>query len=291
MSAPFKFPAPADGRLSDAMQQSYAANGFLHLSGFVAPAACDALTARALEIVDEFDPAGAGVFSSRREAEGRDESFKTSGDKIRCFLEDEARDARGDLVVDKAGSVNKIGHALHDLDAVFEAFSHGDKLANLAVGVGLGDARLMQSMFIFKPPRIGGEVTWHQDATYLYSEPESVTGFWFALDDATEENGCLQAIPGGHLGPLRCRFYSDGTNLQLDVLDVTPFDAEGIVALPANKGDVVVLHGRLPHASAPNRSERSRHAYTLHAVDGGCRYLADNWLQRSADFPARGFTL
>lgn len=38
----------------------------------------------------------------------------------------------------------------------------------------------------------------HQDASYLYTEPRSLYGFWIALDDATEENGCLWFIPGSH---------------------------------------------------------------------------------------------
>jgi phytanoyl-CoA hydroxylase len=45
----------------------------------------------------------------------------------------------------------------------------------------------------------------------------------------------------------------------------------------------------LPHRSAANRSSRSRHAYTLHLIDGACRYSPDNWLQRSPGRPARGF--
>ena len=59
--------------------------------------------------------------------------------------------------------------------------------------------------------------------------------------------------------------------------------------LEAAKGDLVLLHGRLPHFSGPNRSPRSRHAYTLHVIDGACRYLDDNWLVRGPDMPLRGF--
>ncbi len=271
------------------MKAVYARDGFLVIEGFKSPEECDALVSRALEIVDEFDPASAGIFSSVREGEGRDEYFKSSGDKIRCFLEDEALDSRGELVADKRGAVNKIGHAMHDLDPVFEGFSRGSELAGIAADIGFSDPLILQSMFIFKPPEIGGEVMWHQDATYLYTEPESVTGFWFALDEATTDNGCLQAIPGGHLGALRSRFRRLGDDLKIDVLDETPLETMDAVYLPARKGDMVLLHGRLPHASTANRSSRSRHAYTLHVIDGACRYTDDNWLRRSPDMPLRGF--
>jgi len=56
-------------------------------------------------------------------------------------------------------------------------------------------------------------------------------------------------------------------------------------------GTLVLLHGRLPHYSAPNRSDHSRHAYTLHAVDGRAPYAQTNWIQRVAALPVRGFTL
>ena len=79
-------------------------------------------------------------------------------------------------------------------------------------------------MYIFKPPEIGGEVLCHQDATYLHTEPASVVGLWFALEDATCENGCLWALPGGHKQGLKSRFRRDGeVGLTLDVTDDTPW--------------------------------------------------------------------
>jgi phytanoyl-CoA hydroxylase len=51
-------------------------------------------------------------------------------------------------------------------------------------------------MYIFKQPFIGGEIDCHQDSTFLYTDPLSCIGFWFALEDATVDNGCLYAIPG-----------------------------------------------------------------------------------------------
>jgi Phytanoyl-CoA dioxygenase (PhyH) len=47
---------------------------------------------------------------------------------------------------------------------------------------GLREPQLLQSMYIFKQPRTGGEVAWHADHTYLWTEPPSVVGIWFAID-------------------------------------------------------------------------------------------------------------
>jgi phytanoyl-CoA hydroxylase len=171
---------------------------------------------------------------------------------------------------------------------VFDRVSRQPRLAELARALGLRQPLLLQSMYLFKQPHIGGEVGWHQDATYLHTRPSTVTGFWIALDDADRDNGCLMALPGGHRGPLRQRFHRAGEALVTDTLDATPWPGTPPVALEAPRGTLVVLHGLLPHASAPNRSGRPRHAYALHLIDGCAEYASDNWLQRP-DLPLRGF--
>jgi phytanoyl-CoA hydroxylase len=144
-------------------------------------------------------------------------------------------------------------------------------------------------MYIFKQPRIGGEVVCHKDAAFLHTEPVSVLGLWFALEDATTLNGCMYALRGGHRGPLRTRFLREGDATRTVTLDPTPLPADGLMPLQAPQGTLIVLDGLLPHLSGPNRSERSRHAYALHVIDGRARYSAGNWLQRGPGMPLRGF--
>ena len=57
--------------------------------------------------------------------------------------------------------------------------------------------------------------------------------------------------------------------------------------IEAAAGTLVVLDGLLPHWSDVNRSATSRHAYSLHCIDGAARYPASNWLQRPASMPLR----
>jgi phytanoyl-CoA hydroxylase len=276
---------PGDAR------ERFERDGFLVLDGFATHEDCDALIARARTLVTGFDPGGvASVFSSVNQDATFDDWLLGSGDAVRFFFEEEAFDAGGRLRQPKELSINKIGHALHDLDPTFERFSHTPRLAALAGTLGLEAPLVVQSMYIFKQPRIGGEVVAHQDATYLHTEPQSCIGFWFALEDATRDNGCLWALPGGHRGPLRRRFVRrpEGGVAHVE-LDPTPWPYGHFLPLEAPKGTLVVLHGLLPHRSGLNRSDRSRHAYTLHAVDGRARYAADNWLQRGPDLPFRGF--
>lgn len=281
--------------LDDGQRAAWRRNGVLVLPGFAAADAVQALRARARSIVDEFDPSAGGpaVFSSRDRARLAERALAESADQVRCFFEEEAFDADGRLAVPKAQAINKIGHALHDREPVFERFSRDARLAALVADLGLTEPRLMQSMLIFKQPRIGGEVVWHQDASFLITEPASVIGLWFALEDATLDNGCLWVAPGSHRGPmgvLRERYVRRGDGFVTERLDATPWpagDATRPLEVPA--GTLVVFDGHLPHASAPNRSAASRMAYTLHVVDGRAAWSALNWLQRRADDPARGF--
>lgn len=278
-------------RLTAQQLHTYERDGFLVIEDFVSRSACDRLRARANQLVEEFDPQGViSIFSTHEQTRTSDEYFLTSGDQVRFFFEEEAFDTRGQLRQSKEHSINKIGHALHDLDPVFAEFSRQPALAALVSDLGYQQPLLLQSMYIFKQPNIGGEVVCHQDATFLYTEPLSVTGFWFALEDATQENGCLWALPGGHKLGLKKRFGRDGQGgTRFETLDETPFPQTGLVPLEAREGTLVILHGLLPHLSYANRSPQSRHAYTLHLVDGACAYPADNWLQRAPDMPARGF--
>ena len=285
------YTAAPDGSLSPDMVAAYHDAGVIVLHDFVSVDACIALRQRALELVEAFDPATVKcVFSTASDEHQADDYFIESGDKIRFFLEDDAFDEQGELKQPKADSLNKMGHAMHDLDPVFDAFSRTPQLASVARGVGFQDPAIVQSMYIFKPPRIGGEVVCHQDSAYIYTEPESCVGFWFALEDATTENGCMYFIPGGHKLPLKKRNYRDESGAIVnDILDESPFPEHLKVPAEAPAGTLVVFDGRAPHLSGPNRSDKSRHAYTLHVIDRNCHYPASNWLQRGDDLPLRGF--
>ena len=276
--------------LSPEQLKHYEVDGYLVLPGFKAPAEVQAVRERAHWLVDHFEPdSQTGVFSTRDPARTADAALIASADQVHCFFEEEALDSAGQLTVPKSRAINKIGHALHDLDPVLQAFSHGPALASLAAELGLHDPQVWQSQLIFKQPGIGGEVRWHQDATFFVTTPQSVTTFWFALEDAALDNGCLWVEPGGHRGPLRERFVREGQALHLEPLDSTPWPVQGqALPLPCEAGTLVVFHGLLPHYSAANRSPRSRLAYTLHVTDGRCHYAAGNWLQRGAHLPVQG---
>jgi phytanoyl-CoA hydroxylase len=278
-------------KLTTEQLAQYERDGFLIIEGFVETQICDQLRERALNLVAAFDPSGVrSIFSTHEQTRTSDDYFLTSGDRVSFFFEEEAFDSEGRLRQSKERSINKIGHALHDLDPVFNRFSRTPELAALVDSLGFTRPLLIQSMYVFKQPNIGGEVTCHQDATFIYTEPQSVTGLWFALEDASEENGCLWAIPGGHKRGLKARFVrASGGGTSFQTLDERAWPTDQLVPLEVKKGTLIILHGLLPHMSLVNRSQRSRHAYTLHIIEGTCRYPADNWLRRAKEMPLRGF--
>ena len=284
-----RFRSDGAGRVSDDALQAWHREGLLVIEDFASLNQCRELIWAADALVEDFDEEEvAAIFSTTSQQHAASEYFETSGDKIRCFFEEGAFDSKGKLVVPKSKSINKIGHALHDLNPVFERFSYQPRLANLVVQLGICEPQWLQSMLIFKQPAIGGEVTWHQDGSFLYTVPQSVIGFWFALEDASLENGCLWVLPGQHKCGLRSRFRRINGRLQTETLPEAPsFDENDRTPLEVSAGTLVVLHGALPHYSEANRSSKSRYAYALHAISEVADYLEDNWLQRDRSFPPR----
>lgn len=262
--------------------EQFQRDGFLVIEDLNSSDECDALMQRAAELAAGFDYDGhPSVFQTNEQERTSDDYFLDSGDKISFFFEKDAFDPDGKLKTNIFHSLNKIGHALHDLDPVFDRFSRSPQMKRLAADLYLADYVLIQSMYIFKHARVGGVVDVHQDSTFLYTEPASCVGFWFALEDATTENGCLWAKPGGHRTKLRSWFRRKETGgIGTHTFDAASYDLEDAVPLEVKKGTCIVLDGMLPHYSLPNTSDKSRHAYTIHTISPTARYPKQNWLQR-----------
>ena len=91
---------------------------------------------------------------------------------ISFFLEESIKPP----ILDKHASINKVGHALHDLDHVFRKYSYRPDYKALLNDLGYVNPQIVQSMYILKAPKIGGAVKPHQDSSYVITEPDSCMG-------------------------------------------------------------------------------------------------------------------
>uniref|UniRef100_A0A8C9DRY9 Phytanoyl-CoA dioxygenase domain-containing protein 1 n=1 Tax=Prolemur simus TaxID=1328070 RepID=A0A8C9DRY9_PROSS len=269
-------------------------DGFLVLEGFLSADECVAMQQRIGEIVAKMDvPLHCRTeFSTQEEeqirAQGSTDYFLSSGDKIRFFFEKGVFDKKGNFLVPPEKSVNKIGHGKQGPGGAGSVTSA--PLQALARSLGLQMPVVVQSMYIFKQPHLGGEVTPHQDATFLYTEPLGrVLGIWLALEDATLENGCLWFIPGSHTSGVSRRMVRApaGSASGISFLGSEPDrDNSLFVPTPVRRGALVLIHGEVVHKSEQNLSARSRQAYTFHLMDtSGTVWSPENWLQPTAELP------
>uniref|UniRef100_A0A3P8WBN1 Phytanoyl-CoA dioxygenase domain-containing protein 1 n=1 Tax=Cynoglossus semilaevis TaxID=244447 RepID=A0A3P8WBN1_CYNSE len=223
--------------------------------------------------------------------QGNTEYFQTSGDKIRFFFEEGVFDDKGEFIVPKQRSLNKVGHALHAHEPLFKKVTHSSKVQGVAKKLGLKSPVILQSMYIFKVKlHIVTPMTPHQDATFLYTEPLGrVMGLWIALEDATVNNGCLWFIPGSQTGGISRRMVrtqKGHANMTDFIGREKTYDDEKFVPVPVKKGDVILIHGEVVHRSNKNESSDSRHVYTFHIMESQeTQWSPQNWLQPTEELP------
>jgi phytanoyl-CoA hydroxylase len=128
----------------------------------------------------------------------------------------------------------------------------------------LGEGRvLFQEMALVKPPHIGSEKPWHQDAAYFrVTDPGLIVGVWIALDPALRENGCMELVPGSHCdGAVPHQHENDFNRCRIIPPHVRAADR---IAIEMQPGDALIFHSLLQHYTAPNASPLRRRAVQYH---------------------------
>ena len=155
-----------------------------------------------------------------------------------------------------------------------------------------GSVKCMQSMLFVKPPQFQGQA-WHQDEIYIPTRDRSLIGAWIAIDDATQENGCLWVVPGSHRNGY---LYPQHPHENPDEFDFSPesfgFDESQAVPVEVKAGAVVYFNGYLLHRSKKNRSDIYRRVLVNHYMNAWS--LLPWWLtegQTVANADVRGVLL
>ena len=111
-------------------------------------------------------------------------------------------------------------------------------------------------------------VKWHQDFPFTPHSNDDVVTALLMVDDVTLENGPLEVLPGSHLGPLH-ELWHDGVFTGAIDDDVAAACQKQALTCTGKAGSVCLMHTRLLHGSAANRSARSRNLFI-------CVYSADD---------------
>lgn len=275
---------------SSSQIKSYQDLGYAIFPNFVPIHLIDELKSHVSNLIDKEDFSQELLtFKTNQQHGGK---FLETGSTIHYFFEEYALDKQNGLLkVPKQVALNKIGHAMHDLDPIFHKFSYRNEYKQILRAIGYKKPILMQTMYIFKNPKKGSKVDPHTDNTYLITSPPSTIGFWVALDDANKGNGCLWGVPASQKTKTtlfmkrtadgKGTFYEEKENPSKNV------DIKNAVPLEVKKGSLVIFHGDFVHYSEDNHSDVSRNAFTMHFVESeNTKWGEENWLQRTKELPA-----
>ena len=201
------------------------------------------------------------------------ERLRTDFDRIFESRLDPAADVEHERHDDGAGGEYFKVYNLHRRsDAFYELVTHPRLAAGLAEITGLDRMRVLLDQIQYKPPASGGWNGWHRDMpSFPFVRPYSALTAWVALDDATEENGCLRMVPGSHA-------WGDASDLAGDDwgLHRVPEEYHGHtvreVARPVRAGHVHFHHELTWHCSSPNRTGGKRRALAILLFNTDARY-------------------
>jgi phytanoyl-CoA hydroxylase len=158
-------------------------------------------------------------------------------------------------------------------DEVFADLAHHDGILEVVEQLQGPNLSLLRSAAMLKPPQVGSEKKFHQDAAYYPIQPMDHVTVWIALDEATTENGCMRVVSGAHtdglIGHEALEYETDITISDRD------YGLDDTVPLPMEPGSVLFQHCLLPHYTAPNTTESWRRGFILAYMRARSRFTDD----------------
>lgn len=150
---------------------------------------------------------------------------------------------------------------------IFRMLINDSRLLDLVECLLGPDLRLLHYQGLYKPPRTGGVVGWHQDNRYFNVAGERTVSVWLALDDATVDNGCMWYLPGRHVAPLTHEQLWDKAEKKGFYYAIRDIDDSGAVPAEVACGALAIHHCLMPHRSLKNCTDRPRRGLAMHFMD------------------------
>jgi len=159
-------------------------------------------------------------------------------------------------------------------DDVFAELAHHDDILEIVTQLQGPNLKLLRSAAMMKPPQVGSEKKFHQDAAYYPIQPMDHVTVWIALDEATEENGCMRVVPGAHTDGL---LGHEAVEYETDIaIAEREYGLEDTIALPMEPGSVLFQHCLAPHYTAENTTDNWRRAVILAYMRSRSRFTKEN---------------
>ena len=156
----------------------------------------------------------------------------------------------------------RCAHLMHPL---FDGLIRDARLLDPVQSIIGPNIRVILIQGLYKPPRSGGVIAWHQDDYYFRVERDNaMVSCWLTFDDVTIDSGCMWVIPGGHRSMVEHRAIEGG-------LEISGVDESAAVPVELKAGQCMFHHGLMPHRTLENRSERHRCALAMHFMDANVR--------------------
>jgi len=133
--------------------------------------------------------------------------------------------------------------------------------------------RFWHDQLFYKPAKKGGVVAWHQDYSYwTRTKPLAHLTCWCGLDDSTQQNGCLQYVPGSHRWGLLDKPELAGD--MMGIMDyLTPQQQKEFKPIPVETkaGEAIFHHPLTLHGSGENKSNQPRRAFVINVFADGVK--------------------
>ena len=182
----------------------------------------------------------------------------------------EPRVARGEVEADpvRFNNVRKISN-LTKYDPLFKEYSRHPRILDVVTSLIGSDVKIFLDQTLCKPPRVGSAKPPHQDSAYWTRiDPPALVTCWMALDDSTEENGCMRFIPGSHKNGV-----IEHKRLEDYRVEDEHIDYENEVPVTLKAGSCTFHHSLTMHRTDPNTSPNSRIGLTVAYMSAESKFV------------------